>query len=639
MIMKKKIMYISCMALSLGLISCNDDFLEVYPRDTQTEVTAFVTAENFETYAWGLYSIFGGYNDDTLGADKDGGNLTGNTAGSESAWAMNRYKVPASEGDWDFSFIRKCNLMLDHIDAAQMSDVDKKHWRAVGLFFRSHRYFQLLQKFGDVPWIEHVLATDSEELYFPRNPRDEVAANILRDLKQAAADIRETGNGTNTVNRDVVNTFLSRFALFEGTWRKYHGLQDADTYLREAADAAWAVINTGKYSVNPSYDALFNSEDLTGAASIILFRQYTAGELGHNYTRRIRTGELTFEGTKDLVDSYLCSDGRPISTSAVFEDTPDDTGKDKYREYDRFRNRDRRLYLTICPPYNTATTGGSVTDPVFTDDPRDNEYIDIMNDPANASWTGTKQLPHTNFKGFVCHRQPNLLNTADGRNTAWGKSNMGYFMWKYYNTTTPALTANSDNTTDAPVFRYEEVLLNYAEAKCELGEFDQTVADQTVNLMRVRPSCNVAPMNVAEIKAAGRGWDPALDAGGYYDRAGDPVLWEIRRERRVEFVGEGFAFRDIRRWKIADLVLNKRPQGAWIDRTDYGNSATIKLQDIDGNDLPSTERYGYGAFFGKPAGWPDDHYYLYPLPLDNLALNDALTQNPGWTSTGGDTAE
>lgn len=283
----------SCVALSFGLVSCNDDFLEVYPRDTQTEVTAFVTAENFETYAWGLYSIFGGYNDDTLGADKDGGNLTGNTAGSESAWAMNRYKVPASEGDWDFSFIRKCNLMLDHIDAAQMSDVDKKHWRAVGLFFRSHRYFQLLQKFGDVPWIEHVLATDSEELYFPRNHRDEVAANILRDLKQAAADIRETGNGTNTVNRDVVNTFLSRFALFEGTWRKYHGLQDADTYLREAADAAWAVINTGKYSVNPSYDALFNSEDLTGAASIILFRQYTAGELGHNYTRRIRTGQST----------------------------------------------------------------------------------------------------------------------------------------------------------------------------------------------------------------------------------------------------------------------------------------------------------------------------------------------------------
>lgn len=249
----------SCVALSFGLGSCNDDFLEVYPRDTQTEATAFVTADNFETYAWGLYSIFGGYSDDTLGDDKNGGNLVSNAAGGESDWAMGRYKVPSSGGDWDFSFIRRCNLMLDHIDGSQMNEDEKKHWRAVGLFFRSHRYFQLLQKFGDVPWIEHVLSTDSEELYYPRDSRDMVAANILRDLKQAAADIREGGNGNNTVNTDVVNTFLSRFALFEGTWRKYHGLQDADTYLQAAADAALAVINTGKYSVNPSYDALFNT--------------------------------------------------------------------------------------------------------------------------------------------------------------------------------------------------------------------------------------------------------------------------------------------------------------------------------------------------------------------------------------------
>ena len=562
----------SCVALSFGLVSCNDDFLEVYPRDTQTEATAFVTADNFETYAWGLYSIFGGYSDDTLGDDKNGGNLVSNAAGGESDWAMGRYKVPSSGGDWDFSFIRRCNLMLDHIDGSQMNEDEKKHWRAVGLFFRSHRYFQLLQKFGDVPWIEHVLSTDSEELYYPRDSRDMVAANILRDLKQAAADIREGGNGNNTVNTDVVNTFLSRFALFEGTWRKYHGLQDADTYLQAAADAALAVINTGKYSVNPSYDALFNSEDLTGAASIILFRQYTGGELGHNYTRRIRTGELTFEATKDLVDSYLCSDGKPISTSDVFEDAPGEEGKDRLREYDRFRNRDRRLYVTIVPPYNENMS-----------DSKDSEYKVMLDDADNASWTGTKRLPMTNFKGQVCNSQPNLMESSNFTN--WGKTHMGFCMWKYYNTTTPSTTANSDNTTDAPIFRYEEVLLNYAEAMCELGKFDQAVADRTINLMRRRPSCNVADMDVDAITAAGRSWDPALETGGYYNRAADPVLWEIRRERRLEFVGEGFAFRDIRRWKIADLVLNKRPQGAWIDRNVYGGNLT--LQDIDGNTLPA----------------------------------------------------
>lgn len=609
----------SCVALSFGLVSCNDDFLEVYPRDTQTEATAFVTADNFETYAWGLYSIFGGYSDDTLGDDKNGGNLVSNAAGGESDWAMGRYKVPSSGGDWDFSFIRRCNLMLDHIDGSQMNEDEKKHWRAVGLFFRSHRYFQLLQKFGDVPWIEHVLSTDSEELYYPRDSRDMVAANILRDLKQAAADIREGGNGNNTVNTDVVNTFLSRFALFEGTWRKYHGLQNADTYLQAAADAALAVINTGKYSVNPSYDALFNSEDLTGAASIILFRQYTGGELGHNYTRRIRTGELTFEATKDLVDSYLCSDGKPISTSDVFEDALGEEGKDRLREYDRFRNRDRRLYVTIVPPYNENMS-----------DSKDSEYKVMLDDADNASWTGTKRLPMTNFKGQVCNSQPNLMESSNFTN--WGKTHMGFCMWKYYNTTTPSTTANSDNTTDAPIFRYEEVLLNYAEAMCELGKFDQAVADRTINLMRRRPSCNIADMDVDAIAAAGRNWDPALETGGYYNRAADPVLWEIRRERRLEFVGEGFAFRDIRRWKIADLVLNKRPQGAWIDRNVYGGNLT--LQDIDGNTLPADAQYGYGAYFGKPSGWLE-HYYLYPLPLNNLVLNEALEQNPGWDKTGG----
>lgn len=609
----------SCVALSFGLVSCNDDFLEVYPRDTQTEATAFVTADNFETYAWGLYSIFGGYSDDTLGDDKNGGNLVSNAAGGESDWAMGRYKVPSSGGDWDFSFIRRCNLMLDHIDGSQMNEDEKKHWRAVGLFFRSHRYFQLLQKFGDVPWIEHVLSTDSEELYYPRDSRDMVASNILRDLKQAVADIREGGNGNNTVNTDVVNTFLSRFALFEGTWRKYHGLQDADTYLQAAADAALAVINTGTYSVNPSYDALFNSEDLTGAASIILFRQYTGGELGHNYTRRIRTGELTFEATKDLVDSYLCSDGKPISTSDVFEDAPGEEGKDRLREYDRFRNRDRRLYVTIVPPYNENMS-----------DSKDSEYKVMLDDADNASWTGTKRLPMTNFKGQVCNSQPNLMESSNFTN--WGKTHMGFCMWKYYNTTTPSTTANSDNTTDAPIFRYEEVLLNYAEAMCELGKFDQAVADRTINLMRRRPSCNVADMDVDAITAAGRSWDPALETGGYYNRAADPVLWEIRRERRLEFVGEGFAFRDIRRWKIADLVLNKRPQGAWIDRNVYGGNLT--LQDIDGNTLPADAQYGYGAYFGKPSGWLE-HYYLYPLPLNNLVLNEALEQNPGWDKTGG----
>lgn len=635
--------YILSFVAALALVSCNDDFLEVYPRDTQTVETAFVTSANFETYAWGLYDIFSGYSDAGLDDDKNGGNLVGNASGGESDWAMARYTVPSSGGGWDFSYIRECNLMLDRIDLSSMSDEEKQHWRAVGLFFRSNRYFTLLHRFGDVPWIEHVLETDSEELYYPRTSRDTVAANILRDLKEAAATIREDGNGDNTVNTDVVNTLLSRFALMEGTWRRYHlgDEEGAKTYLREAADAALAVINSGRHTVNDNADEIFNSEDLTGVESVILFRQYTAGESVHAYTRRVRTGEATFEGTKSLVDWFLCSDGKPISTSDLYADHRDSISfmnhdeHGKYTEYRKFRNRDRRLYLTICPPYNTATTGSTVTEPVLSDLPRDNEWIEFMNSSENSSWTGTKRLPHTNFREYVCHQQPNLKTSTSGRYTAWGSTQMGYFMWKYYNLTTD-VSSNPSCTSDAPIYRYEEILLNYAEAMCELGEFTQDVADMTVNLLRRRSSSNVSDLNVAEVSSAGYSWDPAFEEGGFYartenyhDAGNSALLWEIRRERRLEFVGEGFSFRDIRRWAIADLMLNSRPMGAWIDREQYGGSTSLILQDENGNTLDSSERFGYGAFYSTPTGWLE-HYYLYPLPLDQLVLNPNLVQNPGW---------
>src|SRR5690606_21139429 len=111
--------------LSFGVLqSCNNDFLEIYPKDQQTEMTAFVTSENFETFALGLYDIFPGYNSIDFDADVNGGNFVKLAAGGESAWAMSRVIVPSSGGDWDFTFIRKVNLMLDKIDASNMSDVD-----------------------------------------------------------------------------------------------------------------------------------------------------------------------------------------------------------------------------------------------------------------------------------------------------------------------------------------------------------------------------------------------------------------------------------------------------------------------------------------------------------------------------------
>lgn len=602
--MKIKSIFISL--LLLLTFSCNDSFLELYPKDEQTEATAFVSNENFKTYSWGLYEIFPGYSDRDFIGDVNGGLFTMMSAGGQTTWSMGNVIVPSSGGDWDFSFIRRCNIMLDNIDNSSMSETDKKHWRAVGLFFRSYRYIQLLLKFGDLPWVENTLNDTSPELYMPRDSRDLVASNILRDLTEAEQNIKTNGDGKNTIDNLVVNALLSRFGLFEGTWRKYHGLTEANKYLEASVNASRKVVAKAP-NVHDNFDLLFNSEDLSSVEEVLLFKQYTPGLTGHALTRRVRTGEMQVEGTRYLVDSYLCTDGRPISTSTVY--------KGNTNEYDNFRNRDRRLYLTVCPPFKTGDAfSGNITTWTRHSDPAFSEYIDLIND---ATWKGSKSLPTSNFRNLYCTRMPNLASATNGVFN-WGKTWMGYFVWRYYNTTTDVSTNTDVGTTDAPIFRVAEVMLNYAEATFELNQFTQEIADATINKLRTRGGVN--KMLIDQIDA---NWDSNRDTDV------PPVLWEIRRERIAELATEGFHFNDLRRWKKAEKVLNNQPRGAFVNKADFGNSSTTKLQDENGVTITGDNTQGYLWYYNVPSGW-QSHYYLYPLPLNDLALNPNLSQNPGW---------
>ena len=213
------------------------------------------------------------------------------------------------------------------------------------------------------------------------------------------------------------------------------------------------------------------------------------------------------------------------------------------------------------------------------------------------------RLPTSIFKGFYNQGQPHFVDY--NWSVAWNASQMGFWMWKYYNSHTNCANATGVNTTDAPLFRLGEILLNYAEAKWELTEFNQDLADLTINKLRDR--VHVAHMEVAQINEA---FDPARDADI------DPVLWEIRRERRVELMGEGFRFDDLRRWKKGHYV-DKQPLGVYVSNpAEYGNKLLINAE-------------GYVYFFEKPLGWLDK-YYLRPIPLNQKALNPNLGQNPGW---------
>lgn len=256
---------------------------------------------------------------------------------------------------------------------------------------------------------------------------------------------------------------------------------------------------------------------------------------------------------------------------------------------------------------------------------------------------GSKRLPGHNWGGSMSHSSPNL-NTSQTDN--YMRCETGYYFWKHF---TMWEVGSNDyyQTSDKPIFTIEEILLNYAEAAWELRRFDQGVADKTINLLRKR--AGVADMIVVEIDAD---FDPERDKGtaawtrGYDALTNyevDPVLWEIRRERMVELMGQGFSFYDIRRWHKAAYYVNRQPCGAWVDgdhfpyATGTYGGGYIDYNEIKSNGFALTQGStpGKGWIYTNPSalstgkGWLDT-YYLWMVPTYEITMNPNLTQNPGY---------
>lgn len=619
----KKNTCILLLLFGIMLISC-DDLLNIEPKDKLTTTTSFKTYANFKTYSWGLYNIFSSDAMNAWDKDKDSHLMVNNNSSNNNVWAYQNVTEATDNKEWEFEYIRRVNTMLDNVDGSDMIESEKAHWRSVGLFFRSYRYFQLLSKYGGVPWIEHVIGeNDTDVLYGPRASRDEVAANILRDLEEAEKNIKPAGDGDNTINQKVVQALISRFAIFEGTWRKYHGMNDAEKYLQVCADYSRKLIDAVPNVAN-SYELLFTSESLAGMPGVLLYFEYSdkAG-LTHQAGRQSAASGNLFEGTKDLVNLYLCSDGKPIGSSELYEG--DATA------FDEFRNRDYRLYFTIVPPYRVKVNGNNDTNwkryqpgetvtfgantYVLTEEEcqKFTENIDLL---ERISDPGHKRLPSRAWNASTLNGSaPRFRSYSQGGGTPF-TGRFGYWFWKYYNEA-DCLTKHAQNTTDMARFRIEETMLNYAEAMCELGQFDQSIADLTIN--KLRPRANVAPMKVVEITDS---FDPNRD------QTVPALLWEIRRERSVELLGENFAFDDIRRWRKGSY-LDKELTGCRVKNTDYDN--TLEIQGY-GGVAGSANKEGYVVFRQKPKGFLD-HYYLYPIPIKELVLNPQLKQNPGYKET------
>lgn len=553
------------LAIMVILSGCEKDFLDKYPIDDMTDETYWSSEENVRLFSWGFYEdYFDGYGSGwTWGSYFTGQSLNDDFASTTPPqFAKN---TPTTGGGWSFGYVRRANLMIDRVQTVDMDESAIKHWTGVARFFRGLEYARLVQRFGDVPWFEGVPQVENkDELYKQRDPRTTVMDNVLADFQYAVENVRASdGTAGLTVNKYVVLAFMSRVFLFEGTWLKYHDIDQvrAKTYLEAAKTAANTIIEEGGYGLG-NYREVFTSLDLGGNNEVILYRSYEEGKITHALST-YNNYEGQTGASKNLIDTYLCNDGLPITLSAEYQG---DDGIDKV-----MANRDPRMEET---------------------------FVQELRLNGEISYYSTT--------GYACHK---FLNEAI-RDEPIGNSNL--------------------NPTDAPVIRYGEVLLNYAEAVAELGNITQADLDKSINVLRARPGVDLPKLEVS-------GGQPAVGGVVYDDPNRDPevssIIWEIRRERRVELVFEGFRLFDLKRWKKIEYVdtrLNETiNRGAYIRKADHPEIKDIVLE----ND--ADEGYIVPAWTEETQRIVDDaRVYLDPLPIDQLQLYKdngfSLNQNPGW---------
>ncbi len=576
------------LATAVSFSSC-DDFLTRDPQDTVTDVPSFWNnEENLRTSFLDYYTyFFPGYRSSWERADNfaetNVADWTDDNA-QEVATLFTKVAPTSDAGNWNFKKIRNMNLLLSRIQSSTLGEEAKNHWSGVARLFRAMEYAKLVQKFGDVPYYDAVVgSTDNEQLYRARDPRTTVMDKVNEDLAFACANIR-VNDGTKglTVNRAVAQGFASRIMLFEGTWQKYHANNTAKAaeYLKAAKDYAAALMQTNAYSIAPSYKSLTTSEDLAGNPEIIMYRSYVENVVMHSLMSFQNTEMEMSSPSRSFIDAFLTKNGLPIHQAG----NTDYKGKEYAKE---IQNRDPRL-------------------------------ADNIDEESGLRLNGVAAVYAAS--GYYANRYVNkdLINKPGGM--------------------------SNTNTTDAPVMKLNEVLMNYIEAAAELadlGQYTLTQADfdKTINAIRDRQSTqmphvtlagNALKVNGVEIN------DPDRDA------TVTPILWEIRRERRVELAYEGLRFNDLRRWgklEYADMVKNKKlNMGAWINKADYPENAEalakITLCDENGNIVTGNEGYIMPITEVAKMRVMADKDYLYPIPVDQITMYEThgfkLTQNPGW---------
>ena len=658
----------ACMAVvTTGWLSsaCND-FLDREPVSDITPEQYFNTADQLASYAINYYtSVFpnyaGSYSAGPILEDGDTDNMVYGEANT-TLYAPGRWLV-SSGTNMDFTLIRAMNFFLENVlpkyEAGEISgsDADIRHYIGEIYFMRALVYFDRLQSFGDFPIVTEVLPDEASVLVeaSQRTPRNEVARFILEDLDRAI-DMLQTGStyGKVRISREVALLLKSRVALFEGTFELYHqdtprvpggpgwpGAEmsynqgktfdiagEIDFFLSEAMEAAAEIAdnttlteNTGVMNPEPGqiygwnpYFEMFSMPDPSTVPEVLMYRAYSSSEsVTNGYMVYIRSGGNNGM-TRSFVDAFLMENGLPIyaANSGYQGDVTIDQQK---------TDRDGRLQLFLF-----------------------GESTALVNEDT--------------IQYFEAPRIVDLTETRD---------RTGFRIRKHYCYDSDQTVTGIPGTNGQVIYRAVEAYLNYIEASYLRNGSIDSKADSYWRQIRER--AGVDPDYTRTIAATDLSQEPdwAVYSGSSMV---DPTLYNIRRERRCEFIGESFREMDLKRWRSYDALFPENmgpyiPEGInlWTEIYTYedyeavdgqgnptGQSLLVEQQDglssanvSNRNDSRYLRPYrivreNNEVWDGYT--WAKAHY-LTPIGIRDLTLaspdetleNSVMYQNPYWPTT------
>jgi len=431
-----------------------------------------------------------------------------------------------------YKAIRKCNLLIEHVTVSTFDDATKKSMLSQARFLRAYFYKQLMDLYGGVPIITKSLdqATDGDAIFSARNTYGECVAFIQKECDEAAVDLPLTVSAANAgrATKGAAWALKGEQELYAGKWA-------------DAAATNLKIMNAGAgYDLFSDYAGIFYVANENNK-EVIFDIQYAANlrpEVKEGYWNPVKTADGTSFGsvnpTQDLVDSYEFLDGKTEAEgSALFDPA------------NPYTNRDKRFAASII--YDGSTWKNGI---IYT-------RLGVANNPNELDEPG-----------------------------AGNKGRTGYWIRKILDPTiVPRVSAGANSV----IWRYGEILLNYAEAKNEASGPDQSIYD-AINKLRTRGGLPNLPTGLSQAELRER----------------------IRRERRVELAFEGKRLFDLQRWRIAETVFSQ-PLRA------------MKITIVGGK--PVYQKINAG---GGKINFDKSKNYLFPIPASVIAQNPKITQNPGY---------